>query len=294
MKTFHNPDRFMSDLRQVLSQGRKRIGLLVGAGAPMSIRLDAKGKLASGGKSLMPGVEELTKSAIESLTGQNKVAAEAIRTELGAGANIESILTRIRLLHQALGPGQRFGATTSCGVSTERRRACPRHPPGRRGAILSAKDPTFLGMVTAVSGPTVTVKLAASLSSGMALIKGHLYRVAQVGSFVRIPQGYQDLFGIVSEVGATADASGVVRVVWAGNMSQREIDRGRRLDRAAKDQYYGGKTETDGGDALLIAPNPEPEIVSPADLPTPSPRPTSPQAAEHGFWASMLTLLKWR
>lgn len=106
MKTFHNPDRFMSDLRQVLSQGRKRIGLLVGAGAPMSIRLDAKGKLASGGKSLMPGVEELTKSAIESLKGPNKVAAEAIRTELGAGANIESILTRIRLLHQALGPAK--------------------------------------------------------------------------------------------------------------------------------------------------------------------------------------------
>ena len=31
MHTFHNPDRFMSDLRQILSQGRKRIGLLIGA-----------------------------------------------------------------------------------------------------------------------------------------------------------------------------------------------------------------------------------------------------------------------
>lgn len=100
---------------------------------------------------------------------------------------------------------------------------------------MSAKDPTFLGMVTAVSGPTVTVKLAASLSSGMALIKGHLYRVAQVGSFVRIPQGYQDLFGIVSEVGATADASGVVlsgdggrwmRVELAGEALGSSFERG--------------------------------------------------------------------
>ncbi|NUA25986.1 helicase HerA domain-containing protein [Cupriavidus basilensis] len=73
---------------------------------------------------------------------------------------------------------------------------------------MSASDPTFLGVVTAVAGPTVTVKLAESLSSGIALIRGHMYRVAQVGSFVRIPQGYQDLFGIVSEVGATGDARG--------------------------------------------------------------------------------------
>lgn len=71
---------------------------------------------------------------------------------------------------------------------------------------MSASDPTFLGHVTAVSGPTVTVKLAESLSSGIALIKGNMYRVAQVGSFVRIPQGYQDLFGIVSEVGANGNA----------------------------------------------------------------------------------------
>lgn len=105
MHTFHNPDRFMSDLRQILSQGRKRIGLLVGAGAPMSLRVSDTGALVSeGGRSLMPGVEALTTQAIEALAGQQKAAAEAIRAELGAAANIESILTRIRLLQQALGP----------------------------------------------------------------------------------------------------------------------------------------------------------------------------------------------
>ena len=73
MHTFHNPDRFMSDLRQILSQGRKRIGLLVGAGAPMSLRVNDAGTLESkGGRSLMPGVEALTTQAIDALTGQQK------------------------------------------------------------------------------------------------------------------------------------------------------------------------------------------------------------------------------
>ena len=107
LNTFHNPDRFMSDLRQILSQGRKRIGLLVGAGAPMSLRVNEAGTLVSeGGSALMPGVEELTAQAIEALTGKQRAAAEAIRAELGSAANIESILTRIRLLQQALGPAQ--------------------------------------------------------------------------------------------------------------------------------------------------------------------------------------------
>ena len=69
---------------------------------------------------------------------------------------------------------------------------------------MSGADPTFLGRVSAVSGSSVTVKLAESLSSGLAVIAGHTYRVGQVGSFVRIPLGYQDLFGIVAEVGAAA------------------------------------------------------------------------------------------
>jgi len=69
---------------------------------------------------------------------------------------------------------------------------------------MTGSDPTYLGIVSAVSGATLTIKLAESLDSGLAVINGHTYRVGQVGSFVRIPQGYQDLFGIVSEVGATA------------------------------------------------------------------------------------------
>ncbi|MCI4218337.1 hypothetical protein MRO97_21035 [Dickeya dianthicola] len=101
---------------------------------------------------------------------------------------------------------------------------------------MNSNDPTYLGIVSAVSGATLTVKLAESLDSGFALISGHTYRVGQVGSFVRIPQGYQDLFGIVSDVGATAapvssDVSGIdsgrwMKVQLAGETIGGQFERG--------------------------------------------------------------------
>ena len=103
METFHNPDRFMSDLRQVLSQGRKRIGILVGAGAPLAIRVNKNNELDPEGNSLIPGVDALTQQATSGLTETQTGAVDAIKASLGTSANIESILSRIRLLEQALG-----------------------------------------------------------------------------------------------------------------------------------------------------------------------------------------------
>lgn len=103
METFHNPDRFMSDLRQVLSQGRKRIGLLVGAGAPLAVRVNENNEIYEKGTSLIPGVEALTKQATSGLSSIEAGAIDAIAASLGSDANIESILSRIRLLEQALG-----------------------------------------------------------------------------------------------------------------------------------------------------------------------------------------------
>ena len=65
-------------------------------------------------------------------------------------------------------------------------------------------SPTFLGRVGSVAGSAVSVRQAESVASGIAIIEGRSYRVAQVGSFVRIPQGYHDLYGLISEVGAQA------------------------------------------------------------------------------------------
>jgi DNA helicase HerA-like ATPase len=101
---------------------------------------------------------------------------------------------------------------------------------------MNENDPTHLGIVSAVSGASISVKLAASLASGLAIIKGNTYRVGQVGSFVRIPQGYQDLYGVVCEVGATAapasidvsdtDAGRWMRVELAGESIGDRFERG--------------------------------------------------------------------
>ena len=69
---------------------------------------------------------------------------------------------------------------------------------------MLSRDPTYLGTVASVSGSSVSVHLAQSVASGLSIIEGRAYRIGQVASFVRIPQGYQDLFGVVSEVGAKA------------------------------------------------------------------------------------------
>ena len=69
---------------------------------------------------------------------------------------------------------------------------------------MLSRDPTYLGTIATVSGAALNVHLAESIASGLSIIKGQTYIVGQVGSFVRVPQGYQDLFGVVSEVGANA------------------------------------------------------------------------------------------
>ena len=65
-------------------------------------------------------------------------------------------------------------------------------------------DPTLLGVVGSVSGSKVSIRQSPSVSSGISIIGGKSYKIGQVGSFVRIPQGYHDLYGLVSEAGASA------------------------------------------------------------------------------------------
>ena len=65
-------------------------------------------------------------------------------------------------------------------------------------------DPTFLGTVEDVSGTTVHVRLDDATASGLSFIDGQSYRVGQLGGFVRFPMGFVNLYGIVSQVGASA------------------------------------------------------------------------------------------
>jgi uncharacterized protein len=65
-------------------------------------------------------------------------------------------------------------------------------------------DPTFIGTVQDVQGTTVSVELTDETVTGLTFVSGEGYRIGQVGSFVRIPLGYVDLYGVVSQVGAGA------------------------------------------------------------------------------------------
>lgn len=92
----HNPDQYMASLRQIIAQGRKRIGLLVGAGGPASI-------LASGSdKPLIPAVAGLTEMVMEELNANYGKTLGAVRAELNT-PNIETILSRVRSLASVIG-----------------------------------------------------------------------------------------------------------------------------------------------------------------------------------------------
>ena len=102
--SLHNPDRYMADLRQILSQGRKRIGILIGAGAPTAIRVDEDNQITeNGGHPLIPDVAGLTDAVVSALHEDDQEIIGVLKNEIGEPVNIESILTKIRRLSQAIG-----------------------------------------------------------------------------------------------------------------------------------------------------------------------------------------------
>ena len=65
-------------------------------------------------------------------------------------------------------------------------------------------DPTLIGTVQDVNGATLRVELTNDTVTSLSFVKGEAYRIGQIGSFVRIPLGFVDLYGVVSQVGAGA------------------------------------------------------------------------------------------
>ncbi|WAS55388.1 SIR2 family protein [Burkholderia ambifaria] len=92
----HNPDQYMASLRQIIAQGRKRIGLLVGAGAPAGIYPPGSDK------PLIPAVAGLTDAVLALLKPTYGNTLDAVVAEL-TNPNIETILTRVRSLAGVIG-----------------------------------------------------------------------------------------------------------------------------------------------------------------------------------------------
>jgi hypothetical protein len=78
-------------------------------------------------------------------------------------------------------------------------------------------NPTYLGTVQDVNGNTIRVLLDDNTLSGLTFIDGHGYRIGQIGSFIRVPIGYIDLYGIVSTIGAGAVPEKLIDTLPYGN-----------------------------------------------------------------------------
>ncbi len=65
-------------------------------------------------------------------------------------------------------------------------------------------NPTHIGQVESVSGNSVSIKLTGSYPSNMPIIGGTVYRIGQIGSFLKIPLGYANLYGLVTQAGVLA------------------------------------------------------------------------------------------
>ncbi len=83
-------------------------------------------------------------------------------------------------------------------------------------------EATFLGTVASVIGAKVVVEVSADLPSTSPIVNGRIYRLGQIGSFVRIPMGFLNVYGIVAMVGAVD--SGVVYLGAQATRAHRTLE----------------------------------------------------------------------
>lgn len=107
--TTYNPDRHMADLRHVLASGRKRIGLLLGAGAPMSMSVPGDDNGSGDRSPLIPDIDTLTSIVIESLSVDDRRTVDQLTSDIDGQTNIEVVLTRVRQLGLAIGDSSVYG-----------------------------------------------------------------------------------------------------------------------------------------------------------------------------------------
>lgn len=69
---------------------------------------------------------------------------------------------------------------------------------------MSKNKITEIGEIDSISGNSISVKLFDNIKSNMPIIDGIVYRVGQIGSFVKIPLGFANLYGIVTQIGSGA------------------------------------------------------------------------------------------
>lgn len=126
---------------------------------------------------------------------------------------------------------------------------------------------TYAGQVASVRGATISVRLK-DVPSTLVMVDGHSYRIGQVGAFLRIPQGYTDLFGVCTQVGADAAPNRVTSD--PSNLEaptiEDELKGYRWLTLALFGEALGGEFERGVGQYPAIGD--EVHLVTPSDLST--------------------------
>lgn len=103
MSSVHNPDQYMWNFRQLISQSKKKIGFLIGAGAPAGVRL-------IGSEPLIPAISGLTAAVLSGLEQGYAPAIAGVIKDIGKEApNIEEILSRVRAIGAIIGEHKMHG-----------------------------------------------------------------------------------------------------------------------------------------------------------------------------------------
>jgi len=96
----HDLERSLDSLWQCLSQGRRPLGVLLGAGCPVSVRVESEHGLS---EPLIPDVAGLTQKVKEAIVGtpfegDHDALISGLEEDLGRPPNIEDMLSRLRTL----------------------------------------------------------------------------------------------------------------------------------------------------------------------------------------------------
>jgi len=99
---------------------------------------------------------------------------------------------------------------------------------------------TEVGEIISVSGNTITVQLSDSIKSNMPVIEGIVYRIGQIGSFLKVPLGYANIYGIVTQIGAAAIPEKLKEIV---DQDYSKLDNRQFLNMALIGEQVGRKFE---------------------------------------------------
>jgi hypothetical protein len=75
-------------------------------------------------------------------------------------------------------------------------------------------DITYLGRIIRVDSGTVEVEVSSDIPSAAPIINGRLYKIGQIGTFVKMPIGNITIFGIVSSVSNTPNKVDEVQIKY--------------------------------------------------------------------------------